>query len=393
MRFIILFFILAVAQPLSAAQGNTPWLTPDEVELLEHPYRKDVKIESYYNLPDSAAEAKAKKDQDDKPIRGEEDATRKLENVPYRLRIGDVLLVNLYGSSDLKGSSNPSIVDGTGNIIIPFVGTFYALGKTIDEFRKDMTEKTKNEFPNSLVSVTPYLLTGNQYTILGEVSAPGTWTTTGSTTVLSAIAQAGGFPIRNLNYYVIDYADLDKAFLIRNGKYIPVDFKKLIRDGDTSQDVLLKGGDFIYIPNFIIKEVYVLGNVLRPIVYTFVETATLIETLSYAGGLGPDASSRVLVLRGSICHPEVYWIDVNLISRGAAPDFMIVPGDIVYVPTMKFKTFRDIVRLGISAFVNQMFTTAGQNAFVQLVPAASGFNFSNNNSGIIFTPVTAVTAP
>lgn len=315
----------------------------------------------------------------------EESKSTQVENGKplYRLRIGDQLLISLYGFREARTERSVT-VDMTGSISYLFVNTVFALGKTIDELRKELQELVLKQYPNVMVSVSALSLIGDNYTIMGEVNLPGTKNISGDVTVLNAIAQAGGFPMRNFRGQLIDYIDLDRSFLARHGEYIPLDFKKLIKEGDLSQDQKLENGDYLYIPSMMTKEIYVLGEVNRPSVYNYIHTATLMEVIANSRGFTRNAAHRVMVIRGALNCPQTYVIDRTLIAKGCMPDFILCPGDVVYVPPPKFATLKELVRTAISTFVSTIAFEAGNRAFISIDPrAANNPNLINNNAVIV----------
>lgn len=371
--------------PSDNNQGHfveTPWENPDQV----NPTYPGVTIESYYvpKREDLRLTFEVNEEEESTSANQEDanDISAKNEpKSPYRLKIGDQLQVSLYGFRDAK-TDRVVTVDPTGTISYLFVNKINALGKTIDEVRKEIEEKAKLQYPHVIATASALQLNGDSYTIMGEVNIPGTKPVTGNSTVLSAIAVAGGFPLRAFRSQTIDYADLDRSFVARNGEYVPVDFNKLIREGDISQDVHLEGGDYIYIPSLIAKEIYVLGEFYRPFVYSYIKTASLTEVVTWARGLTPLASSRVAVIRGSLGCPTTYLVDVNLIFHGAQPDFLLCPGDIVYAPPAKFGALKQIVRAAISMYVGAIATQAGENSFFKIQPEAAG----QDNNNFFFNP-------
>ncbi len=368
-------------------------MSPEELENWQHPYMRDVTIETYRTPEDLCSPKNLAPVYDS--IKLKESTSKHLNATgTYRLRIGDVIYVSLYGTEEFKVPVLTTI-DPTGVVTLIGIGNIPAVGKTIDELRLAINEKVKDEYPNSLASISASQLLGNQYTILGEVNNPGTFPTTGYTTLLTAIGQSGGFPLRSFRYHTIDFADLDKAFLLRGGKeYIPIDFNALIRKGDLSQDILLHGGDYIFIPSLVYKQVYIIGEVNRASVFTFDKTTSLMEAISFARGTTIIASSRAVILRGALCNPKVYSVDYKLISRGCVPDFPLQNGDIIYIPAYKFTALKELIRLGISTFVNAVAGNAGTSFFLALDPNAAGTNFNNSIPVIInpafFTPTTTV---
>ena len=367
----------------SKASGDdivTQWESPIQPD----PIYPGVTIESYF-VPkrEESPQQVAYVEEDESQVtsandnnQNNSDQTAINNKPPYTLKIGDQLQISLYGFRDAR-TDRVVLVDPTGTISYLFVGTINALGKTIDEVRKEIEDKAKLQYPHVIATASALNLTGDTYTIMGEVNLPETRPITGSSSILSAIALAGGFPLRSFRNQTIDYADLDRSFLSRNGEYIPVDFTRLIRQGDLSQNTPLQGGDYIYIPSLTAKEIYVLGEFSRPFVYSYMQAASLAEVITWAGGLTSLASSRVAVIRGALTCPTTYLVDVNLIFNGCQPDFPLCPGDIVYAPPAKFGALKEIVRAAISIYVGALATQAGENSFFKLAPNAR--NFNNNN--------------
>jgi len=374
-------FLLLLIQPLTLVGQSvdfveTPW---EKGEAYTPPFGGDLSS-AKVSIAQAHRHAEGEKwpqfyyDKNDVQKKENEKSTK------YRLRIGDELYVSLYGYED-GDTGRQVLVDPTGKIDYLFVNSVYALGKTIDQLRRDLQEKISDLFPNVVVSITALNLYGDHYTIMGEVKESGTHVLAGEMTVLKAIANAGGFPIRNFRGQVIDYADLDRAFLARNGDYIPIDFKRMIRDGDTSQDIPLKGGDYIFIPPITFKEICVLGAVNRSFVYSYLQPASLLEVLTWSGGVTEEASHRAAIIRGSLCNPICYLVDWKKIAKGCAPDFPLCPGDIVYFPPQKFLQIKNVILNAIRVFVGAFSIRFAEDAFESINP-----NFRRDNGVVIFNP-------
>ena len=54
---------------------------------------------------------------------------------------------------------------------------------------------------------------------------------------------------------------MKRSFVVRQGKCLPVNFEKLLINGDLSQNIYLEPDDFIYFPSAAARDVYVLGAV------------------------------------------------------------------------------------------------------------------------------------
>lgn len=292
----------------------------------------------------------------------------------YRLNIGDRLLIAIYGEHNTE---RDVIVDSEGEFTYPIIGTVSVFGKTIEEVRELLNEKISKFFRYTFIAITPIEFGGQNYTILGQVLQPGSKVIYGRETLLSAICRAGGFPVGQFRANDIDLADLGHSFLLRRGEYVPVDFAALIYEGDLSQDVELKGGDYIFIPSVLDQEIFVLGEVFAPGVFSFLNSVTLLEAVTQAGGIGPNGSSRVLVVRGSLCEPYVFSVDIQKIYRGCACDFRLQPGDLVYVPPRRFTYLRQLVQSAIQTFVGSLASSAGTAAFESAFNTTSGLNNVN----------------
>ncbi len=281
----------------------------------------------------------------------------------YKIGIGDRLLVSIYGEPNTE---RDILVEPSGTISYPIVGTIGVTGMTIDELRFEMNERLRRVYRYALINITPIQFGGQHYTILGEVSQPGKKNLLGKETVLSAICQAGGFTSGVFRSQTRDLADLEHAFLLRDGDYIPVDFETLVTEGNIQEDVELKGGDYIYIPSALEKEIFILGEVPAPTALGYVNQVTLTEAIAQAGGVSFNASSRAVVVRGSLKEPYTFHIDINRIFKGCEPDFMLRPGDIVYVPPRQFSYLRQMVQYAVNVFTSTLVSEAGTRAWTSI---------------------------
>ncbi len=367
MQNVLNFFKLSIKQSFatsllflalfSSADGATHYLNDAVVEIIDDTEEKENKA------PEKEVETVSESDL-------------------FRLKIGDRIALQIYGDPT---SLQDVEIDSSGSINYLVINSFPAAGMTVPEFTEALQNKLREYFRDVTLAVTLKENLGDFYVILGEVYKTGTKPLVGNATVLTAIADAGGTSLREFRKRMEDLADFDKAFLSRNGEYIPIDFRRLIKNGDMSQDVPLKNGDYIYVPSLEYPEVYVIGEVRKPSLLRYVRTITLLEALSRAGGMSINASSRVAVLRGSLCHPKKFLIDYNLIVTARAPDFWLLPGDVVYVPPRVFTTAVDIFKYGVRAFVANMFSWMGNRLLIQFEPGAAGL--TGNSTTFPISPV------
>jgi protein involved in polysaccharide export with SLBB domain len=85
--------------------------------------------------------------------------------------------------------------------------------------------------------------------VLGYVTAPGVYPMAAPMTVLEAVSLAGGpmslSSVRQQEAvgHADEVADLQRTFILREGKMLPVDFQRLFQQGDLSQNIYLEPGD------------------------------------------------------------------------------------------------------------------------------------------------------
>src|SRR6185295_2477782 len=117
--------------------------------------------------------------------------------------------------------------------------------------------------PRTIVS--PVSIHSKKYYVLGKVTNRGVYPLDRPTSIIEAVARAHGIETGLLDENnLTDLADLQRSFLMRNGKRMEVNLEKLFTEGDLSQNVLLEPEDFLFFAAAAMKEVYVLGEVRTP---------------------------------------------------------------------------------------------------------------------------------
>ncbi|MER3559074.1 MAG: hypothetical protein C4336_06235 [Armatimonadota bacterium] len=156
---------------------------------------------------------------------------------------------------------------------------------------------------------------------------PGTYDLEAGATVLQAIATAGG---------TTDNAFLQKAFIDRKGRVIPVDLYRLIIAGETAGSPLLEDSDVVIVPTNLTR-VAVVGQVTRPGYYPVPEGKpfTLSDAIATAGGPTSRAiTSRVYILRMQDGIVQRIAVPYQRFLRGGDLNGnpLVLNGDMVFVP-------------------------------------------------------------
>ena len=127
-------------------------------------------------------------------------------------------------------------VNDTGYVQIPVLGTLPAEGKTVTEFRSEVTTKTHEYLKDAIVSVK---LVSFKISFLGEVNNKGpVYIYQDNIDILEAISRAGG---------VSDYADMTDVTVVRN-----LDGKRVVYKLDITKRELLTSDKFYLYPDDII---------------------------------------------------------------------------------------------------------------------------------------------
>ena len=286
---------------------------------------------------------------------------------PFTLGPGDKLELEMLGDPTSKTLTS---VGADGRIYFHLLPGLDVWGLTLAE-TKALLEKELQQFikDQPVVSVTLRGVESKRIWLLGRFTSPGVFNMPAPMTLLEAIAMAGGTMSmagqRDSGSALTgeEVADLRRAFVMRKGERLPVNLHRLLNDGDLSQNIFLEADDFIYIPTATAREVTVLGAVAQPRTVPYVEGMGLIRAIAHANGTAPEAyQHHVAIVRGSLTEPRVGIIDYRDIAMGRAPDVVLEPGDIVYVP---YGPYRYLVRYAdiiLKTFVNTVAINEGTRA-------------------------------
>lgn len=274
----------------------------------------------------------------------------------YELGPGDVVNFSLFGRPELDRPGFRIAPDGTVSFLQ--AQNISVNGMTLDEARIAIEEGLRSHFRSPRVIITPQEVASKRFTILGKVLKRGVVTLERPITLVEAVANAGGLETGLFETNTVELADLDRSFISRGGQRLPVDFRRLLSEGEMSLNIEIEPNDFIYIASNISNNYYVFGAVQNPGVQGLTEDASVVAAITRRGGLTERGwSDRVLVIRGSIQNPEPIIINVKKVLAGEENDFKLQPKDIVYVADRPWAEAEDVLKLALSAFVTSATTS------------------------------------
>jgi len=280
----------------------------------------------------------------------------------YELGPGDSLNLSFYGRSELNREGLRVAPDGTISYLQ--ARGIKVAGLTVDEARQVLEKSLAAHYRSPRLILVPQEVASKRYTILGMVQNRGVCQLDRPVTLLEAIANAGGLATGLYERNTIELADLDRSFITRNGQRLPVDFRKLLLQGDMTQNVDVEPDDFIFLASNLSNNFFIFGEVNSPGVQGLTATATVTEAITRRMGFTNKAwIDRILVIRGSLDNPETHVVNLAAILSGKEKDFHIMPKDIVYVADRPWSKAEDILENVLTSF----FSSAATNWINQSV--------------------------
>lgn len=223
----------------------------------------------------------------------------------------DVLAIVVLEDTTLNGRFT---VEADGEFTFPLIGRIKAGGLTTREFESSLKKRLAAGFfkdPQVTVAVETYR--SQRVFVTGEVRNPGMLSLTGGMTLAEALARVGS----------TTPGAAGEIAIIRLKKAEPIRISiREMESGNSSQNVELQDGDQVYVLRA--ESIYVFGEVRSPGAYAVQPGMTVLQALSLAGGLTPNAAkNRMKIVRmvgGK--RVEVKVKESDLVRQG---DTIIVP--------------------------------------------------------------------
>ncbi|MBM3191654.1 MAG: sugar transporter [Chlamydiae bacterium] len=252
-----------------------------------------------------------------------------LKEAPDTIENGDVFNIAIYHPSRKDVAEVVQSIGQyigfkvvEGKIILPDLGPITLQGLTLQEAR----EKIHKAYAKHIEDVEVFLAykerLEKKVEFVGEVASSSV-TIDNKTRLFDVLAKAKISP----------EANLFKSYVVREQKLLPVDMHKLVKQGDMSQNIVMRGGDKIYIAEASSSTVMMMGEVTqRGLINLPNGYLSLREALARAGGI-PFTGDRayIQVIRGSIAKPKIYTLHWKHIIHLPTESMLVMPGDIVYV--------------------------------------------------------------
>jgi polysaccharide export outer membrane protein len=158
----------------------------------------------------------------------------------YEVQPSDLLQVSVWKEPDL---TQQVLVRPDGGFSFPLAGEISAVGKSVEELRRELVERLARYIPDLVVTVAVLEIRGNKIYVIGQVNDPGEFIVNPRVDVMQALSLAGG---------TTAFASPSEIFVLRRDgaqqRRMPFNFDAVLRGRDLEQNVLLRSGDVVVVP-------------------------------------------------------------------------------------------------------------------------------------------------
>jgi polysaccharide export outer membrane protein len=158
----------------------------------------------------------------------------------YRLGPGDQVLVSVWGEESL---TRTVIVRPDGKLSVPLIPEIDAAGRTVLELQRAITERLAAFVQGPNVSVILTDPSSYKIYVVGQVAKPGVYQLKSPTTVLQAVALAGG---------LTEFASAGRTVVHRKGTAgrvtLRVRLDTILKQAVLEEDIQLEPDDVVLVP-------------------------------------------------------------------------------------------------------------------------------------------------
>ena len=274
----------------------------------------------------------------------------------YVVGAGDRVIIDVYGASQ---KSEQLEVSPDGTITVEGFGPIHLAGLTVSAANEKIKQELGQRYKSSNIRMTVGQTRTISVNVMGEVTAPGTYTLSAFATVFHAIYMAGG---------VTGVGTLRSIKVYRGGRQLTVvDVYDYILNGKLAGNVRLADNDVIVVGPYDCL-VDISGQVKRPMAYEMRKGESLATLLKYAGGFTSKAYKKgIQVNRVSGEQYSAYNVQEFDVSS-----FKLMDGDSVTVDSI-LERYANTVQIKGAVFHPGMFDFGGTNNTVRsLIESAGG---------------------
>lgn len=222
-----------------------------------------------------------------------------------------------------------------GQVDLPDIPPVYIEGLTLEESREKIQEEFNRHIKDTEIFVSYKNRLVRKVELAGLVATDSV-PVDGKIRLYEVLAKA----------HIPPNANLFKSYVLRDGQPLGLDMHHLLNKGDMSNNIVMRGGDKIFIANSSDTKIMIMGEVGLPryldMPYGFM---SLREALVSAHGIPYTGDKRnIQVIRGNIPSPKIYVLSWEHIVHLPNDSLLLMPGDTIYVsekPITQWNRFID----------------------------------------------------
>jgi polysaccharide export outer membrane protein len=258
----------------------------------------------------------------------------------YILGPGDQIKVWALGVEEI--TDKPMGIDPGGFVDLPMIGRVKASGLSVEQLKSELVKRLAADVREPRVAVDIVEFGSQPVSVIGSVGEPGVHQLRGRKTLAEVLSLAGGLrddagsKITVTRSVAWGEIPLPNARPDPSGKFsvAEVRLKDFLSANRPMDNIVVRPHDLITVPRA--DTIYVIGSVRKAGGFTLNERegVSVLQALALAEGLGSPSSAQNSKILRPVANGERKEIAVDLkkVMAGKAPDFLMQPDDILFVP-------------------------------------------------------------
>jgi polysaccharide export outer membrane protein len=276
--------------------------------------------------------------------------TAKKVDSGYVLGPDDQIVIHAIDSPEI--SDKPFLIGMNGNITLPLIGRVQAGGLTVEQLETEVNARLKKYMHDPQVSVTVAEFRSQPVSVFGAVTKPGVFQLRGRKTLYEVLSMAGG-PTQSAGSSLTvtrrrenGEIPLPGATIDPTGQFSTAELnvQEILEGKNPAVNIEIKPHDTISVSEATSNMIYVVGDVEHGGAFTLGgrQSLSVLRSLSLAGGLGRTAKPQKARIIRSVpgeLKPQEIAVNIKEIFNGKAEDIMLLPQDVLVIPTSSRKVF------------------------------------------------------
>ncbi len=306
------------------------------------------------------------------PIKSVDVLENSLNSEEIFLGPGDIIDVDIISSSIV--SNYDLMVDNTGLIIVPIIGSIDLAGMSLFDARNKINTEIKKHYAHANVNVTFKKAGLFKIKLLGPFNHSLYYTVNSFNTVFD-VYQILLSEVKNTSS-VLSIRNIE---LIRNGTSTSIDLYNFTQTGDPSQNPYIRRGDVLKVA-YREQHFSIWGGVHNPHSYEFIENENIADFIYLSGGFTEAANIQkidVTSFEDGIKETQQY-------SLKELENIVIQPHDIIMVHEDNYLNRQTIVNInGEVKFPGPYQVEFGTTTLARVIHQSGGFTQFADSSQII----------